>query len=561
MKESKEKKKKTREQDQEDAVEREAQRNEEIINRALKVTQEKKEIRVEDVIMRGLERTLQEENKPASVRQFEKVQETLNKASQEKTDTMIKDAVEHKNMIPQTLKPTEDDQTIPAVVTVGETSKDKDTGHYALSVVLRWCNNQTGEYSEIFQDTEYLWTSQTENIFRKLGEHKILMRIIGLSGQGKTELSKAIFRRMSTLDQFAVRLKFGSEAKQVSEELQREFDAKYFGELWKEVSQHLASIAMNSEVNVINTFDNELNPRVDVPETFEGHVYKRVTIVHDDVAESMLRQYYNATEEQRQELNYTVNKKLIPVLEKHLSQKAIALVKRRIEQESFAEADVILIDLPDETQTSYHWAEYIDLLMSWIAELGGRMNVVLFWQKEVHCNHFALRKFRSITLEPIKPKELVDFYIKMFNYPEPFASDALLKVAKLSRGVFRRFKKYVAICIDMMKQNGKKEITESDVRDAITLGEINNDLKLELEVLFPREDTLRLKATEVLTRLADGDMTQSDIVKEIFNGNKVRASRVLDKLENETEKFIMRSRSVSSQHGEKLVHLVGGESL
>jgi len=53
----------------------------------------------------------------------------------------------------------------------------------------------------------------------------------------------------------------------------------------------------------------------------------------------------------------------------------------------------------------------------------------------------------KVELEPLKPEQMLEAYRKRFKAIEPFAEDALLTLARMSRGIFRRFLRYIMVTL------------------------------------------------------------------------------------------------------------------
>jgi hypothetical protein len=54
-----------------------------------------------------------------------------------------------------------------------------------------------------------------------------------------------------------------------------------------------------------------------------------------------------------------------------------------------------------------------------------------------------LDKMEKVENEPLEPKTMVEAYRKRFKAIEPFTEDALLTLARMSRGIFRCFLRYI----------------------------------------------------------------------------------------------------------------------
>jgi len=125
----------------------------------------------------------------------------------------------------------------------------------------------------------------------------------------------------------------------------------------------------------------------------------------------------------------------------------------RLRHDSFlqilGEAQTILIDLPDYSKTDMRRVstdlETIHWIWNRLAHFPNQPNIVTTFQKELFRGHFFLGKMNRIELNPLKPDIILRFYEKKFNGTEPYTRDALLLLAKMSRGIFRRFLKYLTL--------------------------------------------------------------------------------------------------------------------
>jgi RecA/RadA recombinase len=173
----------------------------------------------------------------------------------------------------------------------------------------------------------------------------------------------------------------------------------------------------------------------------------------------------------------------------------------------------------------------------------GVPNIVIMLQKEALPLHFFLGKMSYFELKPWDPEELVAAYEGFLKEKfqqnlgtYPFTREALLEIAFLSRGIFRKFKEYVAACFDavLSTDNGfnvDRIITLEDVKTAITTEKLTQDMELTLCELWPRNKDNRIYAVKVLRFLREnGPTPQKVLATEIFDGNLMLCSRVLNKL-------------------------------
>ena len=161
-------------------------------------------------------------------------------------------------------------------------------------------------------------------------------------------------------------------------------------------------------------------------------------------------------------------------------------------------------------------------------------NIVIFLQKEALPLHFFLGKMTFFELKPWKPEDLVKYYKEAFKGTFPFTEEALREVAALSRGIFRKFKEYIAACLDEFLSEGinyNRQITAEDVRRIITTEKLVQDMELQLCELWPRSRENRVLAVKVLRYLREkGPTLQKEIAEKFFAGNLMACSRLLRKL-------------------------------
>jgi len=210
----------------------------------------------------------------------------------------------------------------------------------------------------------------------------------------------------------------------------------------------------------------------------------------------------------------------------------------------YEKAETIIVDLWDYTKSSQREiVKALDAIQDFWLYCCRRQkrsgdpvpNFVVFLQKEALPLHFFLGKFEYFELKPWKPSALVDCYIQIWKSPFPFTMEALQEIAFLSRGIFRKFKEYIATCLDWAIQQGPahlKEIKLENVHTLITVEKLTEDLELQLCELWPRSRENRVFAVKVLRYLRKhGPTLQKKLASEIFADNLMGCSRLLNKLE------------------------------
>jgi hypothetical protein len=301
---------------------------------------------------------------------------------------------------------------------------------------------------------------------------------------------------------------------------------------------------------------------------------------------------------------------MVKRLERYAGKEAVAYAKKYVTGDKLDTYKHVIVDTMDYnknklSQLDHHINQlqefWIELNQSYddnCAEYNQHLNLAVFIQKEIFdkYKHFFLGKFNpKYFIDPFPAKSLVNFYIHKFDSCFPFTQEALTELAVLSRGLFRRFKSYIAICLDnsytitlnnhtnthlllereinnSILERGEGEVYSSkgvvkskkerinsvivqpsDVQLWINDKILNQDQDLELANIFPHNKTHRNITTQLLRRLAHGNLKQSDIAEDYFDSDKTNTSRFLTILEaNEYIKRIYNGK-------EKLISLANFE--
>lgn len=200
------------------------------------------------------------------------------------------------------------------------------------------------------------------------------------------------------------------------------------------------------------------------------------------------------------------------------------------------EKSVILIDTPDYPKTDRRRLtkdlDSIQRLWNKITSSGGP-TIVFAVQKEMSEGHFFLDKAQKFELEPLAPELMVEVYARRFQGTEPFTEKALLKLAQMSRGIFRRFLRYILLTFDVWEKNGgRPDVVDVDfVVQAVPVERLVEDMELELVALFPKNGYGRLLAVRLIMLLEErGELGQSEIA-DLLDVKDDTVTRLLDKLE------------------------------
>jgi len=139
-----------------------------------------------------------------------------------------------------------------------------------------------------------------------------------------------------------------------------------------------------------------------------------------------------------------------------------------------------------------------------------------------------------VELEPLAPDQMLEAYLKGFGTADPFTEDALLTLARMSRGVFRRFLRYITLTLDLWERRPEPRdlVDSATVREAVTVERRAEDMELELMELFPKQSELQFQAVQLLLLLEElGPRRQKELAKEL-GVEEYALSRVLGKLES-----------------------------
>jgi len=124
----------------------------------------------------------------------------------------------------------------------------------------------------------------------------------------------------------------------------------------------------------------------------------------------------------------------------------------------------------------------------------------------------------KIELEPLQPRQMFQAYLNRFRTARPFTEEGLLTVARMSRGIFRRFLRYITLTLDEWRPRPELHelIDPAAVREAVTFERLAEDMELELAGLFPKHSDLRMQAVRLLVLLEEsGPHKQSQLVEQL----------------------------------------------
>ncbi len=122
-------------------------------------------------------------------------------------------------------------------------------------------------------------------------------------------------------------------------------------------------------------------------------------------------------------------------------------------------------------------------------------NLVIVLQKELlmsedqsMVSYFLRKAAQAVELLPLTPAQMIEVYHEQFGDLYPFEPDALALLGRYSRGIFRRFLRYIQLCLGWKLSHGNGLVTRKIVGEVITDDEIRADWEMEMRQLFPHGD-------------------------------------------------------------------------
>jgi hypothetical protein len=406
--------------------------------------------------------------------------------------------------------------------------------------IYTWSNLLTGETS--FGNHEYIWPEPVKLLLKRL-EHSsggFFIGLIGLQGVGKSSAAMAIAHELQkVLDQ----------RREKSAEAEGKDPDKIHGKWNVLYVKHLSSGSLVDSIGkateeiwqetYVQTVDHELRGRMKSNKGLKQKVGDRLD---SDGLEKL----------KDDDLDPEEIKSFLP-----------ARVLRDSKQEAIRsmlyDTHTLIIDLPDYSKTDKR------LMVKDLNEVQGLWNelchdsmrvevpnFVVVLQKEMSSGHYLLGKMDIVEIRPFSPSELVDAYAKIWAEDLarvgidlstwPFDEDGLLFAARMARGIFRRFLKYIRTCLEARPlESSNDQIVDLDqAKAALDLDKIVRvDWDLELTEIFRKEEP-KILADRIILGLFEAKEASQKNLAQALKVSEPTLSRILDKLEEYG--FVVRER-------------------
>jgi hypothetical protein len=245
--------------------------------------------------------------------------------------------------------------------------------------------------------------------------------------------------------------------------------------------------------------------------------------------------------------DYRIGQAEVESAEAELSRDAVRTVQEATWLEMLRNKKTVLIDTPDYSKTDRRLMakDMQEIYWLWLslAKSGNGPNIVLAIQKEMFTGHFFFDKMEKIELRPLEPRQMLDAYKRRFTTTDPFTEEALVTLARMSRGIFRRFLRYIMLTLDLwqIRPEPREPIDSETVKEAVTVDRLAEDMELELVELFPKQSDLRIQAVRLLIHLEESGPQKQSELAERLGMEDYAMSRLLAKLE--LHRYIARQRS------------------
>ncbi len=368
----------------------------------------------------------------------------------------------------------------------------------------------------------YVWPQAVVRVQHQLETMKAgIISLVGLQGVGKSSALRALHNNMkpeSILFKWRRHHELYRSLLDGSHEASEDFLREYWGRLRERPSAKLSSRVLH---------ESDLRKRLLSIEKEMKSVQIDTKILNDP--------------------DFRIGQAELESAEAELSRDALRKLQETAWLEMLRNKKTVLIDTQDYSKTDRRLMakDLQEIYWLWLslAKSENGPNIVLAIQKEMFRGHFFFDKMQKIELEPLEPAEMLEAYKRRFATAEPFTEEALLTLARMSRGIFRRFLRYIMLTLDLWQTRSepREPIGSATAKEAVTYERLAEDMELELVELFPKQSDLRIQAVRLLMYLEEsGPQKQSDLAERL-GMEDYAISRLLANLE--LHRYISRARS------------------
>ena len=410
-----------------------------------------------------------------------------------------------------------------------------------LKRVYDWSSKLTTENRDVSDvESDYIWPTSITKLRERLKiVHGAMIAVVGLQGVGKTRAFKELVNDLST----CIAFKWPTDADWhrtiiedpvgIIEDEDHEYD-------------HALILEFRSMMLKSKGAHEQMIRRLQEEESLElARSAQHVASASQEVVIALIDEY-------------NVDAGLFEVAERFISKMRLRELRNERVERALQKTDAVIIDMPDYSRKDARLMtrDLTETQNLWAA-MGSKPNLVIFFQRELfkRQSHMFLGKFDIENLEPFTAAQMLEAYKHKFETTYPFDENALLEVARMSRGIFRRFLKYIRVCIDQLlikpenERAGAIPLNSDFVRNAISLQQIAADMELELSEFFPSAE-VRAQAVRILDYVRSAPNLNQSEVAAALEIDEMTLHRILVKLE--AYHYVQRQRG---EKGEKRISL------
>ena len=394
--------------------------------------------------------------------------------------------------------------------------------------VYEWASKLTAEARGYDRDA-YCWTVEGKRLLRTLTLSKRnLIAVVGLQGVGKTSLMQALQDELSRRFEKTYRIKWLGRAS-LHEQLYRydDYGEAFFDEYLDKLAEYLLDkLGEKRYLSRLKAIFGEQSEEVNLISRYQGlGIYRGFNREKSGIRK----------DQKLNDLLLDFKEDPIALYVTGFGQTGNNPVKRDFVDNYLSGSHTLLIDLRDFDKKSRGQLikdlDEIQLFWNDLMRFGCRLNLVLFFQRELFHGHFLMGKCSVIELKPLRPEEMLEVYRRKFNGLDPFTEDSLKELASSSRGIMRRFLKYVRLALDYWYDHGSQGALDLKlVGEAVGFEQRAADMELELAELYPNSKEKRVIFVGLLEFLRrTGPINQTELTRRFFNDKPMEASRMLNK--------------------------------
>jgi len=185
-------------------------------------------------------------------------------------------------------------------------------------------------------------------------------------------------------------------------------------------------------------------------------------------------------------------------------------------------ARTILITMPDypsrDPRAIAKDINEIQRLWGKARQLGENPNIVLFLQAETFStqDHFFFGKLLIYKIEPFRAEQLFQYYLDNFGSTWPFEEETLRYLSKISRGIFRRFKRFIGILLEAWQIADRSKLIDGEFVDRhLPIDVMEREMDLELSQAFRNAKQKELAMRIISLTMQGRTMSQRGLAKHL----------------------------------------------